>query len=131
MYGHFKFSVAENEKLYIVLYSWVYNLFFTINKIKYVTKKWVGLYSRYCDSLGVGRSGDSIPVGARFSAPVQNGPGAHPASYTTGTGFLPGVNRPGSSVDHQPPSIVEVTLPLGFHGLLEGEIPLHFMPLRN
>jgi len=29
------------------------------------------------------------PVGARFSAPVQTGPGAHPASYTMGTGSLP------------------------------------------
>jgi hypothetical protein len=27
-----------------------------------------------------GRSGDRIPVRARFSAPVQTGPGAHPAS---------------------------------------------------
>jgi len=30
-------------------------------------------------------------VGARFSTPVQTGPGAHPASCTLGTGFLPGV----------------------------------------
>jgi len=30
-------------------------------------------------------------VGARFSAPVQTGPGAHPASYTMGTGSFPGV----------------------------------------
>jgi len=37
------------------------------------------------------RSWDRIPVGARFSAPVQTGPGAHPASCTVGTGFLPGV----------------------------------------
>jgi hypothetical protein len=29
-----------------------------------------------------------FPVGARFSAPVQTGPGAHPASYTMGTGPL-------------------------------------------
>jgi len=28
--------------------------------------------------------------GARFSAPVQTGPGAHPASYTMGTGFFKG-----------------------------------------
>jgi hypothetical protein len=29
--------------------------------------------------------------GVRFSAPVQTGPGAHPASCTVGTGSLPGV----------------------------------------
>ena len=40
---------------------------------------------------GAGRSGDRIPVGARFSAPVQTGHGAHPASYTMGTGSFPGV----------------------------------------
>ena len=31
-------------------------------------------------------------LGATFSAPVQTGPGAHPASCTMGTGSLPGVN---------------------------------------
>jgi len=30
-------------------------------------------------------------VGARFSAPVQTGPGAHSASSTIGTGSFPGV----------------------------------------
>jgi hypothetical protein len=32
-----------------------------------------------------------IPVEERFSAPVQTGPGAHPASCTVGTGSFPGV----------------------------------------
>ena len=45
---------------------------------------------------------------ARFSAPVQTGPGAHPASYTMGNRSFPGVKRPGCSVDHPPPSRVEV-----------------------
>jgi hypothetical protein len=36
-------------------------------------------------------SGDRIPVGARFSAPVHTGPGAHPASCTMGTGSFPRV----------------------------------------
>jgi len=31
-----------------------------------------------------------IPVGARFSAPVQTDPEAHPASCKMGTGFFPG-----------------------------------------
>jgi hypothetical protein len=46
--------------------------------------------------------------GARVSAPVQNGPGAYPASYTMGTGSFPGVKRPGRGVDHPPPSSAEV-----------------------
>jgi hypothetical protein len=55
-----------------------------------------------------GRSGDRFPVEARFSAPVQTGPGAHPASCTTGTGLLLGVKRPGRGVDHPPSSSAEV-----------------------
>jgi hypothetical protein len=46
------------------------------------------------------RSVNRIPVGARFSALVQAGPGAHPASYEMGTGFFPGVKRPQRGVDH-------------------------------
>ena len=43
--------------------------------------------------------------GARFSAPVLTGPGAHPASYTVGTGSLLGVKRPERGV-HHPPHLV-------------------------
>ena len=53
-------------------------------------------------ALRAGRSGDLIPVEARFSASVQTGPGAHPASCTMGTGSLPRVKRPGRGVDHPP-----------------------------
>ena len=42
--------------------------------------------------------------GTRFSVPVQTGPGAHPGSYTMGTGSFPGVKRPGRGADHPPPS---------------------------
>ena len=45
----------------------------------------------YSDWLRAGRSGDWILLGARFSAPVQTGPGAHPASCTVGTGSFLGV----------------------------------------
>ena len=66
-----------------------------------------GYLSRYSDSLQAGRSGDWIPVEARFSAPVQTGPGAHSASCTMGTGSFPGVKRPGRGVDHPPPFSAE------------------------
>ena len=58
--------------------------------------------------MRAGQSGDRIPVGATFSALVQTGPGAHPASYTMGTGSFLGVKRPGRGVDHPPPSSAEV-----------------------
>jgi hypothetical protein len=46
----------------------------------------------------------SIPVGARFFAHVQTGPGAHPACCTMGTGSFPGVKRPERGADHPPSS---------------------------
>jgi hypothetical protein len=54
-----------------------------------------------------GKAGYRIPVGARFSAPVQIGPGAHPASYTRGTGTFHGVAA-GACVDHPSPTRTEV-----------------------
>jgi len=54
-------------------------------------KMWAGQCSRYSNWLWAGWSGDRIPVGARFSAPVQTSPGAYPASCTMGTGSFPGV----------------------------------------
>jgi hypothetical protein len=45
---------------------------------------------------------------ARCSASVQTGPGAHPASYTMGTGSFQGVKRPGRGVYHPSPSSAEV-----------------------
>ena len=38
--------------------------------------------------LHAGRSGNRISVEAKFSAPVQTGPWAHPASFTIGAGTL-------------------------------------------
>ena len=64
----------------------------------------VGMATRY----GLNGSGIESRWGARFSAPVQTGPGAHPASYTMGTGSFPGVKRPRRGVDHPPPSSAEV-----------------------
>jgi hypothetical protein len=42
-------------------------------------------------SYGLGGPGIESRWGARFSAPVQTGPRAHPATFTMGTGSFPGV----------------------------------------
>ena len=52
---------------------------------------WAGYHIRYSVWLWAGQSGDRIPLGVRFSAPVQTYPGAHPTSCTMGTGSFPGV----------------------------------------
>ena len=54
--------------------------------------------------IATGLSGDRIPVGKKFSTPVQTGLGAHPASCTMGTGSFPGINQPGRDVDPSSPS---------------------------
>ena len=62
----------------------------------------VGIAIRY----GLGGLVFESQCGVRFSAPVQNGPGAHPASYTVGAGSFPRVKRPGDGVD-QPPHLAQ------------------------
>ena len=52
---------------------------------------------------------DRIPIGTRFSASLQTGPGAHPASCKMGTGSFPGGKvRPGRAADQSPPSSAAV-----------------------
>ena len=63
-----------------------------------------GKCSRYSDWLPARWSRDRIKVGAKSSAPVQTGAGAHPASRAVGTESFPGVKRPGRGIDHRPPS---------------------------
>jgi len=63
----------------------------------------VGIANRYAlDGPGI------EPVAGRFSALFQTGPGAHLASYTMGTGSLPGVKRPGRGVNNPSSSSAEV-----------------------
>ena len=64
--------------------------------------------AQYSDSLRAGRSGDRISLRTRYSAPVQTGPGAQPATYIRGAGLFPGVKRPGRGVDHLPSCRAEV-----------------------
>ena len=68
---------------------------------------------------------DGIPVETKFSAPLQTGPGAHPTSYTWGTGSFPGVKRKRRGFDHPPhlPPRLKMEysyksiIPLGLRGL--------------
>jgi hypothetical protein len=55
-------------------------------------------------ATGYGLDGPGIEFrwGTKFSAPVQTGPGAHPACCTMGTGSFPGVKRPGCDADPHP-----------------------------
>jgi len=64
----------------------------------------VGIATRY----GLDGTGIESRLGARFSAPVQTGPGSHQAFYTIGTGSFPGVKRPEPGVDHPAPSSADV-----------------------
>ena len=69
----------------------------------YLFNGWTGLLSRYSGSLRIERSGDRIPVGARFSAPVQTGPWGTPSLLYNGYRvFLGGKVRPGRDADPSP-----------------------------
>ena len=63
--------------------------------------------------LRAGLSGDRIPVGARYSAPVQTGLGVHPAPCAIGTEFFPEAKRPGRWPTT--PSSVEVKERVGLY----------------
>jgi len=64
----------------------------------------VSIVTRY----GLNGPGIEIRWWAGFSAPVQNSPGAHPASYTMGTGSFPWVKRPERGVENPPPYSAEL-----------------------
>ena len=60
----------------------------------HLSSAWSGSGSVFDIATGYGLEGPGIESrwGARFSAPVQTGPGAHPTSCKMGTGSFPGAN---------------------------------------
>ena len=81
-----------------------------LHNVRSIKGKCMGVYTCKTQDSSVGKAtrygldGQGIESRweARFSAPVRTGPGAHPASYTMGTGFFLGVKRPGRGADHPP-----------------------------
>ena len=69
----------RKKKLHLTFYSTL------------IQASWARQLSRYSDWLRAARSGDRIPVGARFSEPVQTGTGLHPISYAMFTGSFLGI----------------------------------------
>ena len=90
--------------------------------VHYVNPKWARQRSRYSDWLWAEWSRDRILMGARFSAPVQTGPGAHPASCTMGTGSFPGVkNSRGVMLTPHPPLALQSRKAPSSAAVIEGQ----------
>ena len=79
-------------------------------KFPQVLLKYMRMYSSVGIATGYGLDRLEIESrwGARFSAPFQTGPGAHPASYTMGTGSFPGGKTAGAWCWPPTPSSAEV-----------------------
>jgi hypothetical protein len=86
-----KFWVDKCNRCSRVLSSQAVYLCYMCIYILHNISLWAGSSVGIATDLRAGWSGDRIPVGTRFSAPVQTGPGAHPASSTMGTGSFPEV----------------------------------------
>ena len=80
----------------------------------------VGIATAY----GLDGPGIESQLEARYSAPVQTGPVAHPASYTMGAGSFLGVKRPGRGVDHSPPTSAP-TPSLGLRSMFQSDLYLY------
>ena len=79
------------------------------------------------------RSIGCIPVGTKFSTPIQTSSGANEASYTMGTVSFPGVKWQGCGFNHPPSSGAKIkerenytsTPTLYLHGRLLGDLYLY------
>jgi hypothetical protein len=109
----FSFSKGETEPKFVsaeLVCEFVWTRCSLIVILPYFQNYNIGLYCVLCVRgsvvgivTGYRLDGPGIESrwGARFSALVQTGPGAHPASCTMGTGFFPGV-KSGRSVTLTP-----------------------------
>jgi hypothetical protein len=99
-------SFYNNKNLYVQKY--VYRVIqkerpIFLEEIISETVKTKVQYEHVSTRYGLDGPGIENPLEERFFAPVQTGPGSYPASYTMGTGSLPGVKRPGSGAGRPTP----------------------------
>jgi hypothetical protein len=101
--------VAVNSVLLAPQFTWKSSLqhrHMSIFTYQQLTHSIVGPVAQSVSRLCSGLDGPGTdPRGggaARFSAPVQTGPGTHPASCTMGTGSFPGVKQTGRDADPSP-----------------------------
>jgi len=89
----------------VVLPQQLKGLYDTTEYNGFITKSGPGSVVGIATGYGLDGPGIESQGGARFSAPVQTVPGAHPASYTIGTGSFPGVKSgQGVTLTPSPPS---------------------------
>ena len=95
-------------------FSAVYDSLFNVNVA--TLRNWVCRDSSVDIVTLYGLDGPGIESrwGARFSALVQTGPGAHPPSSTMGTGSFLGVKRPGRGADYPSHLSAEVMKGYGY-----------------
>jgi hypothetical protein len=112
MYRTSTWNIDDLSPLQSKLLSYILNLL-SIKSLNLDVKKIAirgcgpGQRSRYSDSLRVGWSGNRIPVGARFSAPVQIGPAATQSRVWWVLGLLRSAQS-GRGVNNPPPFSAEV-----------------------
>jgi hypothetical protein len=82
------YCAVRSEFLYIIHFFKLLRIFQSTPVLISGQVSSVGIATVY----GLDGTGIESRWGARFSAPVQTSPGAHPASCTMRTGSFPGVN---------------------------------------
>jgi hypothetical protein len=84
------FEVGDNsrDRKYFIIKSFILHRALDIHLIRYCSILLVSEGMKYSDLLRAGRSGDRVPVKAKFSSYVQTSYGAHQASCEIGTGYL-------------------------------------------
>ena len=92
----------HDGKIWLFLYKLTLSLFLFKGSVRpaqkhiYPLQRWAGITQSVYRLYGLDGPGIESRWGVRFPAPAQTGPGAHRASYTMGTGSVPGGKAAGA-----------------------------------